>query len=106
MGVNPTQTCWISRRAYPKCPLPSLLFFEIVPPPGERIGARERGRRGAVVGVSTINNDTSYPTLWPAGSASGVALPISLLALVGLGNTNCVAVIWIWTPGLLGGLTE
>lgn len=96
-----------------------------------RSSASAVNQQGAVVGVSAINNDTIYPTLWPAGSSSGVALPISLLALVGLGNTNCVAVdvadnatsgantpvvvgncpdgqgrplavIWIWNPGLLG----
>ena len=93
-----------------------------------RSSANAVNQQGAVVGVSAINNDTIYPTLWPAGSSGGVALPISLLALVGLGNTNCVAVdvadgsastpvvvgncpdgqgrplavIWIWSPGLLG----
>lgn len=49
-------------------------------------------QQGAEVGVSATINDTFYPTLWPAGSASGTALPISLLAMVGLGSTNCVAV--------------
>ena len=93
-----------------------------------RSGANAVNQQGAEVGVSATINDTFYPMLWPAGSAGGVALPISLLALVGLGSTNCVAVdaadgsattpvvvgncpdlqgrplavIWTWSPGLLG----
>ena len=108
---------------------PTAAPLQLFGPSGTlRSSANAVNQQGAVVGVSAINNDTIYPTLWPAGSSSGVALPISLLALVGLGNTNCVAVdvadgsastpvvvgncpdgqgrplavIWIWNPGLLG----
>ena len=72
---------------------PTAAPVQLVGPAGTlRSSANAVNEQGAVVGVSAINNDTIYPTLWPAGNASGVALPISLLALVGLGSTNCVAV--------------
>ena len=82
-GAIPTKTCWISRVAYPRNRLPSLLCFETLPL-REGIGATERWRRKNLNlpfrPAQLLQTSACTGTaMMPAGRSAGTMCPAEML---------------------------